>query len=303
MSTRKNVNIEKIWDRGGQLMISKQVYGESILNFLHANPIGKFLMNHIFSSRLSNQVINLYNYTKMSRQDIGSFVDKYRIDSDELEKPLKEFKNFGEFFIRRLKPGTRPFDDTANSIIAPCDCLIQSINLDIGESTRFMVKGGTFLLEELVEDSTLAARFKGGSLIVFYLAPYNTHHFVYPVSGKLTRHYRLGKKYFSVNSISIKNGFNPFFQNRRDVSLILTDEQVPVLMVEVGGFYAGRIIQENIEPGSKLKGDQKGYFELGGSTVVMTFPKGKINLDEDLLGMEKDGVATLLKQGERIGLI
>jgi len=51
------------------------------------------------------------------------------------------------------------------------------------------------------------------------------------------------------------------------------------------------------------KGDEKGYFEFGGSTVVLVFQKGKIRFDEDLLRNTREGFETKIFMGEKIGTI
>jgi phosphatidylserine decarboxylase len=49
------------------------------------------------------------------------------------------------------------------------------------------------------------------------------------------------------------------------------------------------------------KGDEKGYFKFGGSTVVILFEKDKIYIDPDLLINTSKGYETSIKMGERIG--
>ena len=301
MSLPVNKSSDRIWDRANDRMIENKIYGKGILEFLHATIIGRILMRFLFSSRISNEIITLYNYTIASKGGIRKFITKYDLDTDELEKPVAEYKTFADFFIRRLKPGARQIDSLPNSAVSPCDSLIQALVLDLGSDTSFNIKGARFVLGELINDYQQAEKYIGGTMIIFYLAPYNNHHFIYPVSGDLQSIRRVGKKFFSVNSISLENGFRPFDFNRRDMCIINTEYMGNVMMVEVGGFYAGKIIQENAVPGFKEKGDSKGYFALGGSTVVLVFEKGKIDVDKDIIDMQEKGVTTSVLQGEKIG--
>jgi phosphatidylserine decarboxylase len=48
------------------------------------------------------------------------------------------------------------------------------------------------------------------------------------------------------------------------------------------------------------KGEEKGYFKFGGSTVVLFFEKDKIKIDADLLKNTEKGLETTIKMGERI---
>ena len=49
------------------------------------------------------------------------------------------------------------------------------------------------------------------------------------------------------------------------------------------------------------KGDEKGYFEFGGSTVVLLLQNGKVRLDADLVENSENGYETIVRMGERIG--
>ena len=71
-------------------------------------------------------------------------------------------------------------------------------------------------------------------------------------------------------------------------------------MAEVGATMVGSIIQ-TFSSDIAIKGEEKGYFEFGGSTVVLLFEKGIINIDADLLENTAKGLETSVVMGERIG--
>ena len=48
------------------------------------------------------------------------------------------------------------------------------------------------------------------------------------------------------------------------------------------------------------KGEEKGYFEYGGSTIVMFFPPN-IMIDEDILRQSQAGYETQVFIGDKIG--
>ena len=73
-------------------------------------------------------------------------------------------------------------------------------------------------------------------------------------------------------------------------------------MVEVGATMVGSIVQTYTGNVVK-KGDEKGYFKFGGSTVVLIFEKNRIRIDDDLLINTLNGYETAIKAGERIGVI
>jgi phosphatidylserine decarboxylase len=49
------------------------------------------------------------------------------------------------------------------------------------------------------------------------------------------------------------------------------------------------------------KGAKKGFFEFGGSTVVLLFQKGRIELDQDLCTNTQNEIETYVRMGESIG--
>ena len=48
------------------------------------------------------------------------------------------------------------------------------------------------------------------------------------------------------------------------------------------------------------KGDEKGYFELGGSTIVILTPNN-LKIDEDILEYSRKDIEVKVEYGERIG--
>ena len=72
-----------------------------------------------------------------------------------------------------------------------------------------------------------------------------------------------------------------------------------VIMAEVGATMVGSI-KQTYKGNFVNKGEEKGYFKFGGSTVVLLFEKNKINIDEDLLINTAQGYETTIRMGERI---
>ncbi|NFM44553.1 phosphatidylserine decarboxylase, partial [Clostridium botulinum] len=50
------------------------------------------------------------------------------------------------------------------------------------------------------------------------------------------------------------------------------------------------------------KGDEKGYFKFGGSTVILFFKENTIKIDNDILNQSKLGYETSVVMGESIGI-
>ena len=61
------------------------------------------------------------------------------------------------------------------------------------------------------------------------------------------------------------------------------------------------VIVNHHEKMAVQRGMEKGYFEFGGSTVILVFEKGKVELAEDIVKNNHDGFETAVKMGEVIG--
>ena len=71
-------------------------------------------------------------------------------------------------------------------------------------------------------------------------------------------------------------------------------------MMEVGALLVGKIV--NLHQRAEVKrGQEKGFFQFGGSTVVLLTKENTVLVDEDILENSKDGIETIVKYGEKIG--
>jgi phosphatidylserine decarboxylase len=72
-------------------------------------------------------------------------------------------------------------------------------------------------------------------------------------------------------------------------------------MVEIGAFTVASIVQRYHEEQYATQGEEKGWFEPGGSTVVLLFQQGAIELNASLLEYSTLGFETRLLCGDPIG--
>jgi phosphatidylserine decarboxylase len=73
-----------------------------------------------------------------------------------------------------------------------------------------------------------------------------------------------------------------------------------VIQVEVGAMCVGKIKNLHQEH-SFSRGEEKGMFEFGGSTIVLLVKNDVVRIDEDLLSNTAQGIETVVKMGEKIG--
>jgi len=69
--------------------------------------------------------------------------------------------------------------------------------------------------------------------------------------------------------------------------------------VDVGAFGVGTIVQTYTGE-EHAKGDEKGYFKFGGSTVIFITKAGALRFDDDIVRNSTNGLETRVLYGERI---
>lgn len=212
-------------------------------------------------------------------------IRRFRIVVEEAEHPLRAYPTFGEFFIRRLRPGARPI--APSDWVSPVDgTWTQSLRLDSLESRMAKAKGFRFSFGELAGPGFERGGFAGGRLETIYLAPYNYHRIHSPCDGRLARARRIPGALWPVNGWSVQRFPDLFVRNERIVLEIETATGW-LWLVLVGATNVGRIrLAQGIpllgnapldgapldwvsDTGLALKkGDEVGCFEMG-STVLM----------------------------------
>lgn len=95
---------------------------------------------------------------------------------------------------------------------------------------------------------------------------------------------------------------NVFTENHRSITTIKSHHGFNYAFVSIGALLVGSIVMTNAELEKELeKGEEMGYFQYGGSTVIAIFPKDTVQWDDDLLTNSEKSVETLVQMGERIG--
>jgi phosphatidylserine decarboxylase len=230
-----------------------------------------------------------------SQKKIQPFIDAYGIDATEFQET--EFACFNDFFIRKLKPGCRPIVSDANRIVMPAD----GRYLVYPKFDRFFVKGQEFSLAEFLQDPVMARRFGDGSMVIARLCPTDYHRFHFPCSGMALKPKLINGPLYSVNPIAIRKWVQILSENKRVVTEIETDEFGTMLYVEIGATAVGTIRQTFTAEARVEKGQEKGFFEFGGSCLVLLFEKNRVRFDEDLVKNTQKGLETLGHFGSSLG--
>lgn len=284
-----------IWrDRNGNLVPGDDGQ-DRFLEWMYGTRPGRLLVKLMIRPGVSRAAGWLLD-RRVSALAVRPFIRKNHIRMDDFEQ--RRFRSFNDFFTRRVLPGKRPVDDAPAHLIAPCDSKLTVY--DIRPDSRFRVKGTEYTLEGLLQSKELAETFLGGTLLLFRLTVGDYHRYTYIDSGFVTGSTRIPGVFHTVNPAAASRC--PIYrENTREYSLLESLRFGTVLQMEVGAAMVGRIVNA---PGSRnvRRGEEKGRFEFGGSTVIVLLQKGRAILDADLLRNTAQDAETVVRLGERIGI-
>ena len=89
--------------------------------------------------------------------------------------------------------------------------------------------------------------------------------------------------YHTVHSLAVRSAVDVYTENARTVSLLKLEAGLRICMICIGSLLVGSVVH-TVFPGQAVKRmDDMGYFKFGGSTVILLFPRGAVQLDADLL--------------------
>jgi len=278
----------------------ERVAGESYLNWIYSSPLGMKLLELLVKKKITSKISGYYCDRAISKQKIIKFVDEFKIDMTCFEIPGKGFKNFNEFFYRKLKKGTINIAEDNTVFIAPCDGKILAYeNIDI--KMLIQIKGITYSLAELIGQDSIASDYAAGSCLIVRLSPSDYHRFHFVDQGTCSPTTKIKGFYYSVNPTSINRINKIFCSNKREWSILNSENFGKILYVEVGATFVGSIIQTYKNNEKVKKGDEKGYFKFGGSTVIVFLKKDVVKIDKDILAQTAKGMECSVRMGERIG--
>ncbi|WVW78263.1 phosphatidylserine decarboxylase [Kwoniella bestiolae CBS 10118] len=239
-----------------------------------------------------------------SAVDIPGFIAFHNLDINEILDPLDSYKNFNEFFYRKLKKDARPVEEPGNEsrLVSCADCRMMAFET-VHEATQIWIKGREFTVGRLLGPNyrDVAGRYEGGGLAIFRLAPQDYHRFHSPVKGTIGKMTMIDGEYYTVNPQAIRTTLDVYGENVRKIVPIQSEEFGLVMTVWVGAMMVGSILT-TVEEGQEVeRADELGYFAFGGSTIVCLFEKGAMKWDEDLLQNGRASIETLVRMGMGIG--
>jgi phosphatidylserine decarboxylase len=222
---------------------------------------------------------------------IKYYCNFYKVNQNEIDYSETGFRNFDNFFTRKLKTGTHKIDPKLDSVVSPVDARID----EFGKINRYSIiqaKGIEYTINELIP-SKMANEFIDGSFITLYLSPADYHRIHSPVNGKITGYFAIPGKLFAVQQFMVNGIKGLFTKNERLLSYIKNKNRL-IAVCKVGAMNVGRIslsyanietnkwfrkkiefFYSNNEQPIVKKGQEIGIFHLG-STIILLFQKNSI---------------------------
>lgn len=265
-----------------------------ILGFLYKTRPGRKLLK-VLTMPCVSKAAGYFMDSRFSQPLIKPFIKHNNINMHEYEKC--KYKSFNEFFTRKIKKGYRSFSENSEDLCSPCDAKLTVYN--ITDNSHFMVKDTYYNIKSLLKSCKLAKYYKDGILLVFRLGVEDYHRYAYIDNGKQKKNYKIPGVLHTVHPAAC-NGLAVYKENTREFSILDSENFGKILMMEVGAMLVGRINNYNKETYT-LRGQEKGRFEYGGSTVILALKKGIATIDEEILNNSMYGYETAVQMGSVIG--
>ena len=268
---------------------------DHLLEVIYDHALTRMLLRPFLSPAVSD-ICGKFLSTRFSRRIIPSFIKKNHIDLSIYEK--QEFDSYNAFFTRKIKAEQRPINDQKNVLISPSDGKVTAY--PITQEGRFWIKHTQYTAAQLLKDERLAEHYMGGWIYVIRLTVDDYHRYCYVADGRKSRQRKIRGVLHTVNPVA--NDHYPIYKmNSREYCILKTKELGTILLMEVGALMVGKINNHEEDSAQVKRGDEKGMFEFGGSTIVVMTEPGMTKPDKDIIQNTKVQAETLIKMGEPIG--
>lgn len=280
--------------RNGETIVTNQKQNE-VLKKLYNTVSGRMVLK-VLTAPFVSRTVGKYMDSPLSKPLIKPFIKNNGIDTSQYI--MKNFSSYNDFFTRKVKPEKRPVDYNSRHLISPCDSKVTAYK--IKRNSIFKIKNSLYRVSDMLKNEFLARRYDGGYCLIYRLEVDDYHRYCYIDDGIKTNNVFIYGELHTVNPVALKK-YNVYKRNSREYTIMHTDNFGDVVQLEVGAMMVGKICNHHGEY-SFMKGEEKGMFMFGGSTIVQLFEKDRIRPDSDILRNTKDGFETVVHYGEKIGV-
>ncbi len=271
--------------------MKKHSSNDPSVEFLYSTVPGRCILKFIMKTRADRLAVK-FLWSPLSKIVIPGYARKNGIPLTAAQR--KSFRSFRDFFARNAK---RDIDPAPEHLISPCDGWLSAF--PIRENSTFAIKSSHYRISDFLKDEKLAETFHGGTCLVFRLCASDYHHYCYIDNGcQGSNHYIPGELH-SVQPVVCEK-LPVFVLNRRSWTLLTTEHFGPVVQTEIGALVVGGIVNHGSNRRFR-KGEEKGRFELAGSTIVLLFQKDRIRLSRELTRLLRRESEVRVRYGEYIG--
>ncbi len=271
-------------------MEKELIYDKKLLFFYH-NFFGRIILKIVYLPFIS-KIVGKYMNSKASIKRIDKTIKENNIDMSLFEE--KEYTSFNDFFTRRKK--NINFDMNKKHLTAPCDSKLLAIKLN--KDASFDIKNSIYSLKNII-DKDLTSEYQDGYALIFRLEVNDYHHFHFIDDGTLDEYKYIKGILHTVQPIAYEK-YPVFHRNAREYTILHTKNFDDIVEVEIGAMLVGKIVNNKVN--EYHRGDEKGYFEFGGSTIILFVKKNIIEIDNDILLNSTLGKETIVSCGEKIGI-
>lgn len=263
------------------------------LRFLYKTFFGRLLLK-ILCSRFVSRICGVFLDSALSKPLIKRFIKCNSINLADYKNT--KYGNFNECFSRQIKEELRPIDLDKSAFISPCDGLLSVYKINDG--LVLPIKQSEYSIKSLLKDESLSNKYKDGICLVFRLCVNHYHRYCYVDNGKKGNNIFIKGKLHTVRPIALEH-YPVFSENCREYTVMETENFGMVTQIEVGAMLVGKIknLHQNAEV---IKGQEKGMFLYGGSTIVVLLEENTVNIREDILNNSKNNIETPVIMGEKI---
>lgn len=265
------------------------------LRFLYETVPGRMVLKLLVQPKVSEAAGHFLS-SGASKWIVPFYVRKHKIDMSDIDIPGEGFPSFNAFFTRKRRT-TVDLSGAGGHVISPCDGWLTVAK--IWDNTILNIKNTGFTLADLLKDRELAGQFREGTALIFRLTPANYHRYCHVLDGKVLLRRRIKGKLHCVRPIALRT-VPVFAENSREYQALETEDFGTVIQMEVGALLVGKIRNYPLssKDGNVRGGQEKGYFEFGGSTIILLFQKNAVRLNGKLYQRKKSGGEIPVRMGE-----
>lgn len=291
------MKVISVYDLQEKKLVEEKVYGGEWLDLAYKFPPLRGLISQTWVQRFVSNYVGEKKKNPASKKDIEPFLKDFEMNLDEYVVPEGGFESFNDFFIRYKKHVSFPKE--SNVFGSPCDARLSVSRIENGVPA-LKVKGKDILLPDLLGQFKNKCPQRGWAM-TFRLCPLDYHRFHFVDDGRVSKFHKLGTQLHSVNPWALEQLPQIFEWNERQLSVQETKNFGDIIYLEVGAMCVGRIHQTYEAESLALRGQEKGYFDFGASTLVLVVDDS-IQIDAEILKWNEKGTEVLVRLGQQIAV-